>query len=77
MNHHAAKLHGDAIARNENQGGSVNGTEVALVSNTHERPLGAPGCFATGESLLREKEARRLFARKAKNRFPKEWYRNI
>ena len=51
----------------ENQGGSVYGTEVALVSNTHERPqgtVGAPGCFATGESFhceAREKEARRLF----------------
>ena len=53
---------------NENQGGSVYGTEVALVSNTHERPpflMGAPGCFAceaTGETFLREKESRRLFA---------------
>ena len=46
----------------ENQGGSVYGTEVALVSNAHERPKGAPGCFATGETLLREKESHRLFA---------------
>ena len=42
----------------ENQGGSAYGTEVALVSNAHERPLGAPGCFATGEPT---QETRRSF----------------
>ena len=48
-------------SNNESQGGSIYGTEVALVSQetvAHERPSGAPGCFATGETT---KESRRLF----------------
>ena len=42
----------------ENQGGSI---AVALVSNAHERPSGAPGCFACEATGEMTKESRRSF----------------